>query len=152
MNMVVRNRTKCLIRASQVCRNGRLKPDQEFNSSQIDERIGVRENLSTRIFGRSVFTQSRPWLFSNSGPKVKLSKKSLPGPRFSRRSGNALRIMALGDSGGPLCETRCAMGHRSSLGRSRHCHVPAGTSFSRLAAETLVSDQAACIAGSCADQ
>jgi hypothetical protein len=41
--------------------------------------------------------------------EVKLFKKSLPGPLFSPRLGYALRMMALGDVGGPMCEARSAL-------------------------------------------
>jgi hypothetical protein len=48
-------------------------------------------------YAQSAYFRTRPRLFSNSRPEVKLFKKSLPGRRFSPRLGDALRMMELGD-------------------------------------------------------
>ncbi len=83
-------------------------PGRHQNNVQLGRQGRNRSNVWAYAAGRYW-----PRLFSNSGPDVKLSKKSLPGPRFSPRSGDALRIMALGDFGGPMCEARFALlGHR----------------------------------------
>src|SRR5271157_782233 len=87
------------------------------------------------------------WPLSNSGPEVKLSKKSLPGPRFSPRSGYALRITALSDLGGPMCETRFALAASQQPWTISPSPRPGRDVFSRLAAETLGAGHAACIAG-----
>src|SRR5271166_6948915 len=60
--------------------------------------------------------------------------------------------MALGDSGGPLCEARFAHWTSQQPWTVSPSPRPGRDVFSRLAAETLVAGQPACSAGSCTDQ
>ena len=58
-----------------------------------------------------------------------LPMKFLAGPLFSPRSGDALRMMVPGDFGGSMCQARFALQASHNQGRSRHRHVPAGTTY-----------------------
>src|SRR5262245_24893157 len=61
-------------------------------------------------------------------------------------------MMALGDFGGSMCEARFALQASQSQGRSRHRHVPAGTTYLAFRRELDVGYQARCIAVPSDDQ